>query len=239
METIYWPPDGDTTTGEYELSPAVFKRWGTVDTNPGERRKFTVFLSLTKIGGDGRDPSKPDVVDPKLGLPYRQPVLGRLAACAGGACGQNNEAISQKDGDVLQFGLVYYLPCRSRVFSSIGCSFETLENGRVKAMGTAQKASVAEGLTAAAKDIVTQAAAAQETLRGADTARLEARTKALKAEADYNAAVAALKPADPDPLKEQTTALKANVDLLNAQRAVLEAQAALNQALAKAGRTFF
>jgi hypothetical protein len=242
VETVYWPPDGDTTNGEYALPEAVFKRWGAVDEDPGERGKFTVSLSLTKIGGEGRDPSKPDVVEPGLGIPYRQPVLGRLAACTGTPCGDDNVPIARKDGDVLQFGHVYYLPCRSRAFSSVNCAFETLESGRIKTMGTAQKAATAEGLTAAVKDAVTQAGAAQDTLRNAETARLEARTKALKAEADYRAAVAALQPKQPDPLqkyKEDAAALKAEADLFNAQRALLEAQAALNEALAKAGRTSF
>ncbi len=241
-ETVYWPSDGDTPAGKFELREAVFKRWTAPDTSPDERSKFTLSLSLTRIGAEGRDLSTPDVVNTKLGVPYRQPVFGRLAVCAGGACGDDNLPISQKDGDVLQFGFVYYLPCKSRTFSSISCSFETLENGRVKTMGTAQKAAVAEGLTTSAKDIVAQAAAAQETLAGADTARLEARTKALKAQAEYNAAVAALKPAEPDPFQQNTAdiaALKANTDLLNAQRAVIEAQAALNQALTKAGKASF
>lgn len=86
------------------------------------------------------------------------------------------------------------------------------------------------------KDLTTQAGALQETLSTADTKKLQAKTAALKAEADYAAAAAALQPDPTKPDADQTAVLKAQTDLLNAQRAQLEAQAALNDALTKAGK---
>jgi hypothetical protein len=103
-------------------------------------------------------------------------------------------------------------------------------------MGTAQKAATAEGASAAAKDVVTQAAALQETLSSAKTKRLEAATAELKAQADFAAAAQTLQP---DPLratKDETAALKASTDLLSARRAQLEAEAALADALAKGAK---
>lgn len=237
VETLVWPLDGDSDAGEFPLSPAVFKRWGAVDDNPNSRRKFTVVLALSPVGLNGRPNLKQSqTVQPELGIPYRLPVTAKLAVCVGGPCSLDNVAIAKKTGEVLQFGHVFYLPCESRPFTSIGCSFAMTDAGQLKSMGTTQKAVAAEGASAMLKDLTTQAGALQETLSTADTKKLQAKTAALKAEADYAAAAAALQPDPTKPDADQTAVLKAQTDLLNAQRAQLEAQAALNDALTKAGK---
>lgn len=237
VETLVWPQDGDTDVTEFPLSSVVFRRWGAVDDNQNERRKFAVVLTLGPVGLHGRSSlQQTQVIRPELGVPYRLPVTGRLRVCAGGPCGADNAAIAEKVGEVLQYGHVFYLPCESRPFTSIGCSFTMTEAGQLKSMGTTQKAAAAEGAAAALKDFTTQAGALQETLSVADTKKLQAQTAALKAEAEYAAAVAALQPDPTKPDKDQTAILKAQTDLLNAQRAQLEAEAALNAALTKAGK---
>jgi hypothetical protein len=175
-------------------------------------------------------------VKPDLGVPYRMPVTAKLTVCAGGPCGPDNPAIAEKTGEVLQFGHVFYLPCESRPFTSVGCSFAMTEAGQLKSMGTTQKAAAAEGASTALKDFATQAGALQETLSTADTKKLQAKTAALKAEAEYAAAAASLQPDPTKPDKDQTAIIKAQTDLINAQRAQLEAQAALNEALTKANK---
>lgn len=237
VETVHWPDNGDMPKGESQLLPAVLSRWLTVDTDPDARKKFAVFFNLEGIGSTSRDLAKEDVVDTQLGVPYRQPVLGRLTVCAGEPCGGDNLPIAETVGDVLQLGYVYYLPCESRPFTSISCSFAMTDTGQLKSMGTAQKAASAEGLSGAAKDTVTQLGSLQETLASAKTNRLVAQTAALKAEADYAAAAAALQPDPSKSDKDETAALKASIDLLNAKRAQLEAEAALSEALAKSGKT--
>ena len=236
VETIRWPDNGDMANGESQLIPAVLSRWGAVDTNLNARKKFAVFFNLSGIGVISRDLDKEDVVDPKLGVPYRQPVLGRFTVCSGGPCGADNLPIAEKVGDVLQLGYVYYLPCESRPFTSISCSFAMTDTGQLKSMGTAQKAASAEGLSGAAKDTVTQLGSLQETLSSAKTKKLEAQTAALKAETDYAAAAAALQPDPSKSDKDETAALKASTDLLNAKRAQLEAEAALSEAQTKAAK---
>ena len=237
VETLIWPSDGNTDKGEFPLSPAVFKRWGAVDDDENERRKFTVVLALSPIGLNGKSDLKPDeVVDPKLGVPYRLPVTAKFVVCVGGPCGPGNDAIADKVGEVLQYGHVFYLPCESRPFTSIGCSFAMTEAGQLKSMGTAQKAAAAEGASATLKDVTTQAGALQETLDSADTKKLQAKTALLKAEAEYAAAAAALQPDPTKPDKDQTAILKAQTDLLNARRAELEAEAALKEAMTKSGK---
>ena len=237
VETLIWPMDGDTDAAEFPLSPAVFKRWGAVDDNLKSRRKFAVHIGLARVGSNGRESlQQHQVVSPELGLPYRLPVTARLLVCAGGPCSADNAPIAEKIGEVLQFGHVFYLPCESRPFTSIGCAFAMTEAGQLKSMGTTQKAAAAEGASATLKDFTTQAIGLQEALNAADTKRLQAKTAALKAEAEYAAAAAALQPDPTKPDKDQTAVLKAQTDLLNAQRAQLEAQAALTTALSKAGK---
>jgi hypothetical protein len=237
VETLTWPNDGDTDASEFALPQAVFKRWGAVDDNPTERRKFAAQLRLSPVGQHGRSSlAQTQTVMPELGVPYRLPVTAKLTVCAGQPCGPDSATIAEKVGEVLQYGHVFYLPCESRTFTSIGCSFAMTEAGQLKSMGTVQKAAAAEGAAAALKDFTTQAGALQETLSTADTKKLQAKTALLKAEADYAAAVAALQPDVSKPDKDQTAILKAQTDLLNAQRAQLEAQAALDAALSKAGK---
>lgn len=237
VETLIWPTDGDTFSAEFPLAPAVFKRWGAVDDNQNSRAKFTVFLDIAPVGLNGRNNLDDlQTVDPDLGVPYRLPMTGRLTVCVGSKCDANNTAIAEKVGEVLQLGNVFYLPCESRPFTSIGCTFAMTEGGQLKSMGTTQKAAAAEGASTVLKDVTTQAAAFQETLSTAGSKKLQAKTAALKAEAEYAAAAAALQPDPTKPDKDQTAVLKAQTDLLNAQRAQLEAQFALTEALTKAGK---
>jgi hypothetical protein len=237
VETRYFPDHGDLPSQDFPLPPAVFARWGTgIDTDKSERNRFTVYASLARESSLGRSLDKPDVVNPALGIPIRTPLPGKLRLCAGGPCSDTNSPIAESVGDVLQLGYIYYLPCQSRPFSSIECTYAMTDAGQLKSMGTAQKAATAEGASAAAKDVATQAAALQETLASAKTKRLEAATAELKAQADYAAAVQALQP---DPLrgtKDETAALKASTDLLSARRAQLEAEAALADAMAKGAK---
>jgi len=233
VETKYWPDDGDTATGRFPLPASVFARWGNVDKNEKERDRFTVFASLAGATPLGRSLDQPDIVQPELGVPIRTPLTGRMRLCAGTPCAATDTPIAESVGDVMQLGYIYYLPCKSRPFSSIDCTFVMTDAGQLKSMGASQKAATAEGATGAAKDLVTQAAGLQDTLASAKTTRLQAATAEIKAKADYAAAVQALQP---DPLKtatDDTATLKASTDLLSARRAQLEAEAALADALAK------
>ncbi len=240
-ETYYWPEHGSQASGVKDLDPAVFKRWGPdggLDDDRRARKSFAIFFNLTAVGAAGagttaRDLTKPDVVDPKHGIPYRQPALGKLSICLGRDCTPDNLPIAEQIGPVLQLGYVYYLPCESRAFSSVACKFSMADSGFVKSMGSAQKAATAEGLSGSLKDTATQLGSLQDSLSSSKTKKLEAQTAALKAQADYAAAAAALQP---DPTKsdvEETAILKANTELLDAKRALLEAQAALTAAQAK------
>jgi hypothetical protein len=232
-QTIYWPDNGDQENGMYLLPENIFKQWLVSGSDPKERRQFDVFITLRKEGSRGRTLGESDTVKPELGIPYRQPVVGRLTICTGKACEDGDMPIAQKVSDILQLGYVYYFPCKSRVFSSINCSYAMTDAGQLKTMGTAEKIAIAEAAGSAAKEIVTQAAAIQEVLNSSKMKHLEAATAALKARADYEAAANALQQDPQKSDKDQTATLKASTDLLNAQRAQLEAEDALAKALIK------
>jgi hypothetical protein len=234
VETVRWPDDGDSAAGELAIPRGVLTRWGAVDSNPNSLRQFSVHFKLAGLEGTARDLGRSDIAEPKLGLPYRQPTSGKFTVCAGGACSDQNLPIAEKVGDVLQMGYIYYLPCESRPFTSVACTFAMTEAGQVKSMGTAQKASVAEALSGVAKDTALQLGTLQETLSGAKAKKLANDTALNKAQADYDASVAALQ-ADPTGADaDAAKILAANTALLGAQLANLNALAALADAQAKA-----
>lgn len=232
VTTVRWPGDGDKGTGLDEIPEAVFRKWGNVDDQEA-REKFAVHFSLTGLNAAARDLGKRDVVAPRLGVPYRVPQRGELKICSGGVCSDANQPITQQTGDVLQLGYIYYLPCESRPFSSVSCAFTMTESGQLKSMGTAQKTATAEGLTGTMKDVVSQLDGARQAAAGAETAKLKAQTDALKARAEYEAAVLALRPNPAQPEKDETAMLRASSELLAARKAEIDARLALEEAMAR------
>lgn len=191
-----------------------------------------VTLTLRPSGGAGRQSLDiPQKVDPGLGVPYRAPAPGRLRVCAGQTCGEDDAALVQADGQVQQLGYVYYLPCTSRPFSSITCTLEFAETGELKSAGTENKAAAAEGLTAAAKDVLSQVATVKEAKAAAGSKALEAKNAALKLQVDNAKLEAAL---SPSASQAELDALKLEAELANARRAIIEAREALEEAEAKA-----
>ena len=236
VQTVYWPEHGDQAQGVLALPPYLLSRWGSIDKNPGTLAKQSLYFQLSPIDPQGRPTAagqpqgqslpvafETEIVDPALGVPYRLPAAGRLQICQGQPCGGSEPAAVDKVGAILQLGRIYYLPCESRAFTSIGCTFEMTDAGQLKSMGSSQKAAAAEGVAGALKDAATQLSTARKE-------SIEAKTALAKAKADYAAAVAA-PVADPlKPDKDATAALNAQVDLIKAQVAKLEAEQALRDA---------
>lgn len=236
-ETTTWPRDGDNAEEISHVQDVVFKQWGMLESDLRKRAEFDVDFKLEALGDHGRKWPGDQVVQPELGVPIRLPEPGVLKICAGGPCASDNPPIATMEGDVLQLGNVYYLPCTSRSFSSIECSLELTDTGQIKSIGTVNKVATAEAATGAAKDALGQLADLQTTLSTVDTKKLEAKTAALKAEADYAAAVAALAPDPGKADKDATAVLQSQTDLLNAKVSELEAEDALRGAMSNAGKT--
>lgn len=231
-QTVHWPPHGDLFDDLVAMDDVVWARFGRVDDNVAVRRRFEIFLTLSPIVSGGRNLLKPASVEAGLGLPYRTPEPGRLVVCAERKCVPGGELLAEKTGEVLQLGTIYYLPCVSRPFSNISCSLALNPDGTLKSVGSAQKASIAEGASAALLANLETVRATRETLSSAKVKQIEANTAALKAEADYAAALAAN--ANQATVLE-TSAVKARVELALAQKAEADALAALELTKATSG----
>jgi hypothetical protein len=225
-ETIYWPGNGDTAKGVVEVPKPVVQRWISRPPTDADLAALRVYLSLESLSGEGRDLNVRDTVRPELGVPFRQPVAGKLSVCRE-PCGGNGETIATNVGDVLQLGYVYYFPCESRPFSNITCTFTMTEAGRVASMGGTNTAATAEVATGALKNVIDKAGEIKQIRATAAQKKMEAETALLKARADRDAAAAALQT---DALRGDTDAaagLRATTALLDAQRAQIDAEIAL------------
>ena len=224
---MYWPEDGNTAAGANELPLAVFGSWTSDTADANDRLKATVHFTIEGVDASKRKPGTvASAVNPDLGIPIRQPATGRLTVCVERACADDNLPITTKVDEILQIGTVYYLECRSRPFSSIACSYSLSDNGLLKTMGTANKAAIAEGMVGAANNVVAGATDIRQVQSERTLKQLQAETALLKAEADRKAAEDALATDPQKDSKTATAALNATTELLNAQRAQLEADRA-------------
>jgi hypothetical protein len=234
-QVIRWPERGTDRSGIASMPVAVLKRWTAVTSGHAAMLAGSdVHLELSALTSAGQAPSS-QPIDPRLGIPFRRPEPGRLQVCAGEPCSPNAEPIAQKVSDIPQLGMVYYLPCQSRPFSSIACNFTMASDGSIKTIGSAQKAATAEGASGAALATLAAAEGIATNLSTANQKKLEARTAILKAEAEYNAALAAVTPHANADVAAATAAAKANVELYQARKAEWDARAALEQLQATGG----
>jgi hypothetical protein len=231
-EIVRWPTNGDAAGGAVRMPLAVLKNWAKVDDQDSDNA--AISLSLASAGGAARsDLAVPQKIDPALGIPYRAPALGTVRVCAGMSCTVANESLTDSTGAVQQLGYVYYLPCTSRAFTSVGCTLEFAEGGELKSAGSIQKAAAAEGLSGAVKEVVTQVGAAKEARSTADLKKLEAKAAALKAETDYQTALRASKPDPNAATQAEIDAQNLQADLATAKKKKIDADLALLEAESK------
>jgi len=247
-QVVRWPENGDVGRGVYRMDPDVLANWAlnlSGDPLNPARAQLDIFIQLETVSSDGRplplvrpgDSAAPptgsgidEKIDPALGIPFRQPGYGELKICNINFCDRGGEVLATQAGSALQLGQIYYLPCRSRPFTSVECKFELTEDGWLKSMGTSNKEAALAGATNAAKSLFESAGTIQSTLSGAGVAALEAKTKALKAQADYQAAVSSLA-ANPNAASlAEVAALNANIEVARARKNLIEAEAELVRA---------
>lgn len=197
-------------------APAPFV--STVSLTKAAKAKLAVYFQLVPAipgwkGGTSGDDNPP-------GVPVRFAAPGRMLVCLGAPCGPNVTPIQQSLDPVLQLGAMTYLPAPHGAFNNGSVAVEMNDGGAPKTLQTTGK-SAAETASAMFKDTATQANDIAGTLNGAATARLKAKTDALKAQKDYDDAKAAL-----GPNAVQLQDLKTQADLLNAQAQLRQAQAA-------------
>jgi hypothetical protein len=235
-ETHYWPGNGDVGRGVFPFDQSVLKRWMSLDDDPSvaqEVKKLDIYVQLDPAteGGRALRTVKPeagvkpaglaatarDALNAKLGIPFRQPEIGHLQICSGGFCNAGGEQVAEHRGNILQLGYVYYLPCESKPFSSVACSFELTEDGSLKSMGTANKQAILAGGTDALESALESAGTIKKTL------------------AEYRAAVKALDESPNAGAASETAALKAQIELAKAKKDLLTAEAELRSAQALLG----
>lgn len=234
-----WPDDSLTQAASFSLPVAIVRRWAPAGLEERAASDW-VLQSGTDIhvqlkGRDGLAVPKPTVVHEDQGIPVRLAVEGSLSACAGAACDSAGAPMAARHDRVLQLGMVFYLPCTSRVFSSIDCSYSMDDAGRLKKMGSSASSASAEAALSALGDVVKQATEARQVRNSAGLKQLEADTAYLNAKAAYEAAEAATVKDPSADVKAATASLQTQAALLNAQRALIEADIALGQAKQKAG----
>ncbi|MCI3878467.1 hypothetical protein [Acinetobacter higginsii] len=231
-QSVYWPDNGNQASGSPTYDKKIVLAW--VDLKKGislkniDLSQFDVWFKLEKTISTGRDLKKEEVVDTRLGLPYRQPESGKLTICGGGSCDDTSSTIlAEKTGDVLQLGHIYYFPCRSPSFSSVSCSFSMTDTGQIKAMGSENKVSSAEAATIVLKDALTQYSTFQKDKSDAKINKIKAETDLLSAQsAQESIRVAGLT----QDTKDATAILTADTALKSAKIANIQAQEQLDAA---------
>lgn len=223
VQVFSWPPNGSVFDEVMPAPPYVVTNW-THDQVQITSPVDAVRLVLAGRGAAGAHRVAVDDQADPLGLPYRVAAQGRLAACLN-ACGAG-EPLAIVDSPVLQLGTVYFLPCQSQTFGSTSCSMTSDDAGVLVSVGTANKTSAAETLANLGKGVAEQYVAAREARRSAQQKAYEAETARLKAQADYEKAVAAQTPDATQGIKDATAVYKAYADYYAAQKAMDDARAA-------------
>lgn len=238
-QVLLWPRDGTQFNNKQEplkLPPAVVDGWrglpaGAKSSSAEWIESVGLSIHLDLRGRDAlANPASAAAVRTDLGIPLRLAVQGELLACSGSTCKDGSVPITRRSDRVLQLGPVFYLPCKSRVFSSVECSYAHDEAGNLKKAGSVNSNASAETAIGAINDVVKQATEARSARRTAETKRLEAETAYLKAKKALEEAQA---PAQQDPqaaIKTESAALLTQAARLDAERALIEAELALAEA---------
>lgn len=229
-QSLLWPSKGSESSAAFDLDAATLTSWVPISSDKPNPAETKIFLALRDSEKKPRPDNAP-VVNAKLGIPIRQGAIGYLSACKKSDCSSGGEVVAERSDRLLQLGVVYYLPCVSRPFSSVACSYTTSESGALKSAGSSQTSATAESITSALGDLTEKAANAREARQAAKTQQIEAETAHLKAVAAQKEARDALSAVDPlGADKAAAAAFSAQADRLNAERALIEAQNALDAA---------
>lgn len=183
------------------------------------------------VGGECRD-------DSVQGLKYRMPAPGTLSFCRSEGCDpkQPADVLHSREGLVSQLGPVLTLPLKNYPFmkQTISATFD--DAGRPLTLGYTEEAAAVNAVNALGA-LSDQLAKAREAKKPkSELEKIKEQTELLKAKTDLAAAKKSAEPAKYAQQAEATDAFKAETTLLQAELANLEAKAALDAALARAGQ---
>ena len=226
-----WPTKSADRATKFTLPLSVVQRWVlNPDGDAGVERERTFYTSLSPIAvqGDG-DASIAD--DSISGIPFRQAELGYLRICRLDRCGTGeSEQIFEHRTLIHQLGMVYYLDCVSRPFTSVGCAFEMLDDGRLKTIGTENKKAMAEGMAGSLGSLLGSASEIAAELKPDKLQKLKDKTALLKAEQEYSTALDASLPKADVQDRKTLAGLQLSTDLAKARLVLRQAEDALKAA---------
>lgn len=202
-QAFSWPPDGSTFAGSITATVGLMDKWKNPNYKGPEEEPGAVLLRLAINTPDKVFQRPADDQDDPRGLPYRMPRPGYLYVCDADCSPKGQLAVLP--AHILQVGTTFFLPCESQTFGSTSCAFTSDESGVPTSVGTERKTSAAETLANLGKDVAGQYVAAREARRDAQQKAYVAETERLKARADYEKALAALR-TDPNKAVVDATA---------------------------------
>ena len=250
--TFMWPPDGSDLKGEESMSPAALKKLGG-DPNSATSLDLGVKLRILPRGESDKVVSGPGekfldakVAGPIAGIRYRPPMEGYIEISLCSVAGSKLErrpcaapqTLKVADGPIPQLGRVHVIPFTNGIFqdNALELNFAAtgaLESGKynenaARALVAAQTAGkVVDAVQQGIKDLALAGPSAELAL-------LQKQKEVLTARKELNNAKDALRPKGTEEDAEQAAIVQSNTTLLNARKANLEAQLALEEARSKA-----
>lgn len=227
--TVTFPNRGDQRRNDtaIELPEAKRKAWKV--------EKSAVLSVWFKLSPQETLPSgaaAAGAAAPK-GLPYREPLLGRIEVCSSKPCGEDkSELVKKLDTQVLQLGKLFYLPFRAQTFANVKNGATFSENGVLLTATASQPRGAGAGAASAFKGVSEQAAAYVEADRTAETKRLQAKVDEAKARKALAEATLIPKPDTDADKKAQIAAYETDATLAKAEVAKIEAEMARDAARA-------
>jgi len=261
--TIVWPLDGETRgSGEGPLIPGLTRkelqkwaptkdvggrrefdesRWSLTDDNARAIETATaIHARIRHTSPIGSRPACAGDVcadDGTKGLKFRMPAPGVLLLCTDAACRdpKAESTVLAVEGTISQLGPVLALPLKNYPFMKQSVEATFNEAGQPTKIGYRDESAAAVGLATTFGSLVDEVAKAREASRPkTELEKLKEETELLKARQELAAAKKALDPPKFGDQAEAAAAFNADTDVLKAELAKLQAEAALAAAKAQA-----
>lgn len=240
---LVWPPSGTKMSEEIaptfdQLAPLLDK-WivggsSAVSINPADLARMAVGLEVQAEQPDSLYVKKGGsatlaAADLAKGIPYRNPQWGLFRVKTKDENGRW-EVAEEKRYEFLQLGRVFVLPCVSRPLTSISCSLGFNENGRISEAGATNSKAPGEAAAGILSTLITEGSGLKASLDG----------RALKAKQDelamleIDAKITAARKAQITAPPTQKQQWEDEIAMLDAEKRLIEAGRALEEARAKA-----
>lgn len=237
-----WPETGmqmsdEITPTSDQLNP-LFDKWikggaAAVSINPADLASMAIELKV-----EAEQKKSPYVEqagsaalaasDLDKGIPYRNPQWGIFRVKTKDENGKW-EVAEEKRYEFLQLGRIFLLPCVSKPLTSISCTLAFNENGRVIEAGSASSKAPGEVAAGMLGTVVSEGTALKTSLDGRALKAKQDELALIEIDGKIAAARKALVTAPPS----QKQQWEEEIAMLDAERRLIEARQALDEAKAK------